>query len=99
MSILNYPEAYFSFGKSLVDRSEYRYSINYKSGIYQLIDSDYLYQFNGQKCVGFFNWKQDTLLKNDLKTDKNKHERYKNELVKQLGFFTYCVEKNKMSVN
>ena len=98
MSLLNYPEPYFSFGKSLVDRSEYRYSINYKSGIYQLIDSEYLFQFNGQKCVGFFNWKQDTLLRNDLKTDKNKHERYKNELVKQLGFFTYCVEKNKMSV-
>jgi phosphoglycerol transferase MdoB-like AlkP superfamily enzyme len=98
MSIQDYPQAYFSFGKSLIKKSEYRYSINYKSGIYQFIDSEYLYQFNGQKCVGFFDWKQDTLLRNDLKTDKNKHERFKNELVKQLGFFTYCVEKNKMSV-
>ena len=100
MSILNYNDPYFSFGKSLLQDSQYRYSINYKSGIYQLIDKDFLFQFNGHKCVGFYNYKKDVLLKNDIKYEIKSPDyiRCQDELINQLGFFTFCLEKNKMSV-
>lgn len=65
LSYLNYDKPYFSFGKNLFnpDRNEV---FNYAGRAYQLIDGDLLFQFDGVKALGLYNYRMDPLLKNDL---------------------------------
>jgi phosphoglycerol transferase MdoB-like AlkP superfamily enzyme len=66
MHMLNYPYPYFSMGKNLFKSEGPSYSINYRAGIYQYIDSTYCYQFNGEKGIGLYKWADDPLMKNNL---------------------------------
>ncbi len=62
MHLLYYPYPYFSLGNDLFGKSCKRFAINYNQGIYEYIDSSYCYQFNGEKEIGFYNWRQDDFL-------------------------------------
>ncbi|MEG1649409.1 MAG: LTA synthase family protein, partial [Rikenellaceae bacterium] len=42
------------------------FAVNYRGDSFQLIEGDYVLQFNGDKVVGFYNRKKDPLLKTDL---------------------------------
>ena len=67
LNYLNYPNTYLAFGKDLLKSDNYEnWAINYNSGIYQFFDEDYMIQFDGNKPIALYNFKTDTLLKNNL---------------------------------
>ena len=42
------------------------WSINYNNGIYQFYEGDYIIQFDGEKPIALYNYKTDSLLKDNL---------------------------------
>ncbi len=66
MHLLHYPDAYFSFGNNLFDPTTEKYAVNYLEGVYQYIGYEYAYQFNGQRDLGFYNWKKDPFFRHNL---------------------------------
>lgn len=61
-----YNKPFISFGKSLLSDSSENFTINYMNGIFQLIQDNYLLQFDGENSIAFYNFKQDSLLKHNL---------------------------------
>lgn len=64
LDFLNYSGTEILFGESVFAK-KYPHTINFKSGVYQLIDSNYLLKFNGTDVIGLYNYKK------DLKQSKN----------------------------
>ncbi|WP_256011326.1 LTA synthase family protein [Desertivirga xinjiangensis] len=100
MHLLNYPHAYYSQGKDLFSDACANFAVNYNSGIYQYIDSTYCYQFDGQKMIVFYNWKNDSGFKKNLSTQKLSSEIKKSdaELKKFIQVFNGTMINNKMSL-
>lgn len=57
---------FFSFGNNLLDTASARFAVNYINDIYQLFENDFLLQFDGNKTIGFYNLKTDSLLHNNI---------------------------------
>jgi hypothetical protein len=52
--------------KSLLSDASENFTVNYNNGIFQLIQDNYLLQFDGKNSIAFYNFKQDSLLKHNL---------------------------------
>ncbi len=65
LDYIHYNKSYFAFGKSAFDTTNY-FSLSYNSGLYQYIEGDYAMQFDGQKTTELYNYKTDSLLKQNL---------------------------------
>lgn len=98
LSLLHYPEPYFTFGKNLFELSKYRFAITYNADTYQLIDSQYYYQFNGEKGIGFYNWKTDNTLKYNLYKGNPEGPIFTcdSTLKMMIQFFNHCMINNQM---
>lgn len=96
MDIINYPEDFICLGKSGLKNELKNSTINYKSGVFQMVNDRYLYQFNGTKCIGLYDWKMDNNIKKKLNTNKYKvvTDSLKNILVDKLSLFRYAMENN-----
>jgi len=70
IDLLGIESSLLSFGNSAFDTTK-NFSISFLNGIYQIIVTDYCLQFDGEKTIGFFNWKNDTSLKKDLSATTN----------------------------
>ena len=68
LSYLNYNGTFTSFGKNLFSSSNDHFAFNYYNG-FQLVQDQYLLQFDGQRTTGLFNYVNDRLLKNNLKNE------------------------------
>ncbi len=66
LDYLGYDKEYLAFGESVFDTLAPRFAISYLNGMYQLIQNDYVYRFDGEKDISLYNYKEDSLLKNDL---------------------------------
>lgn len=66
MDRLHYDKAYFAFGSSVFDSSRVGYGINMSGPNYQLYQGGYMLQYDGNRTVGFLNYKADSLLQNNL---------------------------------
>ncbi|HNW51708.1 MAG TPA: sulfatase-like hydrolase/transferase [Prolixibacteraceae bacterium] len=66
LGLLNYDEPWFSFGSNRFNASEKPFVVNYINGLYQLMEDGYVIQFDGEKVVGFYNYKADITLKHNL---------------------------------
>ena len=96
MDIINYPEDFICLGKSGLKNELKNSTINYKSGVFQMVNDRYLYQFNGTKCIGLYDWKMDNNIKKKLNTNKYKvvTDSLKIILVDKLSLFRYAMENN-----
>ncbi len=68
-SIIDYldiPDKITAFGSSIFDSTKTHFAINYINGIYQLIQDNYVIAFDGEKTLSMYNFKTDSLLKNNL---------------------------------
>jgi len=73
LGYIKYPEKYISFGSNVFANNEQdSYAINYHNG-FQLISPNTLVQYNEQenKITGVFDFKKDTLLKNNIKNQSD----------------------------
>jgi len=80
MHLMGYNKPFFSQGKNLFSKECSNFAVNYRSGVYQFIDSTYCYQFDGQNRIGFYNWKTDKAFTSNLNTDKFPKEIEKSEM-------------------
>lgn len=66
LDYLNYPSPYFSFGNSVFDTTVQHFALTYNNNAYQFMQDDYVLQFDGDNASDLYNYKSDSLLKNDL---------------------------------
>ena len=65
LDYLHYEKPFYSLGNSAIENNEH-FAVNYISGVYQLIQDDYTYLFNGEESVGLYNLKVDSMFHNNL---------------------------------
>ena len=66
MDYLGLNQDFITFGNSVFDTVSQPFAIMYHSRTYQLIVDSLVYQFDGKNDVGLFNYKRDSLLKDNL---------------------------------
>ncbi len=66
LDYLHYPYTYFAFGRSIFDSTGSHIAVNYLNNCYELINSPYCLQFEGQRCTALYNCSNDSLLGNNL---------------------------------
>jgi phosphoglycerol transferase MdoB-like AlkP superfamily enzyme len=67
LGYLHYDRPYLAFGRNVFDRTSTGYAFNfYNENTYQLFRDDFLFQHDGQRPTGLFNFKSDPLLKENL---------------------------------
>lgn len=66
LGYLGYEKPYVAFGRNVFDEASTPFAFNYKDNAYQLFEGDYLLQFDGTRTVGFFNFRTDKLLTNNM---------------------------------
>jgi phosphoglycerol transferase MdoB-like AlkP superfamily enzyme len=83
-NICNLPTRYFSFGNSSTTQNAF--AMQYFGNIYQLIQWPYVYQFNGETGIGFYDLKKDSLMNTNIIHDKSTKEvaRKMDSLVKSV---------------
>lgn len=64
LDYLNIKTEFVSFGKSY--KSKDNFTVYYLEGTYHYINDDYYLAFANGQTIGFYNWKEDPLLKNNL---------------------------------
>jgi phosphoglycerol transferase MdoB-like AlkP superfamily enzyme len=79
LGYLNYNGDYLAFGNDLTLPERRIGVINTIEGNYQYIRDDHVLYFDGEKVTGFFNYRKDHYLKNDLR-DSVDYSRYEQEV-------------------
>lgn len=54
--------------------TSFKYALNFYNNIYQLVSKNYLLQFDGEKVIGFYDIKKDTMLTDNL-VNVDKHQK------------------------
>lgn len=68
-SVLGYvahEDPVFSYGRNIFSSGKNPYAINYLNNVYQYVEDDFVLHFNGDKSIGFYNYRVDSLLGNNL---------------------------------
>lgn len=64
---VGYDGPFLAFGKSLISTpAEESYAVNYTNGTYQYYKGEHVLQFDGDKCTGLYNIRQDKLMKENI---------------------------------
>jgi phosphoglycerol transferase MdoB-like AlkP superfamily enzyme len=67
LNLIGHDKPYVAFGKDLLNTSaEETWGVNYQNDIYQLIQGDYLIQFDGRETKAVYCFREDPLLKHNL---------------------------------
>ncbi len=72
------------FGNNPLDSNNNHFAVNYLNGIYQLIEGDYSYQFDGKETIGLYNFRTDPELKTDLKSTEVDQLNYLDKKLKAI---------------
>lgn len=73
LSLLDFDQTFIAFGNNIFDTATQPFTVNYLNGIYQMIQGDYMLEFDGEKSLALFNFRNDKLLKQNvltIETDK-----------------------------
>lgn len=66
LDYLHYPTPYFAFGNSVFDTTASHFAFIFRNDLFQLIENNYVLQFDGDKTTGLYHYKADSLLQNNL---------------------------------
>jgi phosphoglycerol transferase MdoB-like AlkP superfamily enzyme len=66
LSITGSNKNYFAFGKNAFDSTQAGMHVSFVNGVYQLIQKDYLLQFDGNTSIALFRHSSDSLLQTNL---------------------------------
>lgn len=96
--LLGIKDTIFSFGKCIWDTTAPHFAVNYINGEYQLINSDYLLLFNGNKTNGFYRFSNDSLLKNNLlyKDSTQTQKKMEDMLKAIIQIYDYAIINNRL---
>ena len=66
MGLLGYPRPFVAFGQDVLHTPvEQTWAVNYLNGIYQLVQGDWVLQYDGQRATGFYRL-DDRLMQHNL---------------------------------
>jgi len=68
LDFLNFNQDFHCFGKSILDKT-HKYTYQYNNGIYQILDGEYILLFDGANVVGMYDYRNDPLLRRDIKLE------------------------------
>lgn len=66
LNYLNFDQPFFAFGRNVLDSISSPFAISYTNSTYQFIRDDILLLFDGEKTIGAFNYKTDSLLQTNI---------------------------------
>ena len=84
LDYLHFDSEFYSFGNSVWRNNTENFSINYRDGVYQLIDSNYVIQYTGEDVTALYNYTNDWYLTNNL---VDKELEVKDKMKKRLQAF------------
>ncbi|MDY6800892.1 MAG: LTA synthase family protein [Bacteroidota bacterium] len=93
-----YNKPFIAFGKSLLSDTCDDFTINYMNGIFQLIQDNYLLQFDGKNSIAFYNFKQDSLLKNNLIHSSKKYLDYEHKIKAIIQSYQERLTQNQLTI-
>ena len=70
LDYLHFHEPFSAFGSSVFNSSEH-YAANYTNNLFQFFDNQYMLQFDGENTVGYYAYKKDSFLLNNLAGQNN----------------------------
>jgi phosphoglycerol transferase MdoB-like AlkP superfamily enzyme len=81
LDLLNYDEPYIAFGKSPFDSTTTHSAFTRFDQLYQIIEGNYVLQFDGNKTINLHDFKNDSLLTNNLAAkETEKQQQLENTL-------------------
>jgi phosphoglycerol transferase MdoB-like AlkP superfamily enzyme len=85
LGYLHYEKPYVAFGRDVFhpEGSE-PFAFNYKDDVYQLFQGDYLLQFDGKRTLGFYNYKTDRMMKDNLAQQSSEQQQRMERKVKAI---------------
>ena len=102
LSYLGYDEPYIAFGQDLFSTEDKdTWAVNHYGGIYQFVRGDYVIQFDGQKTVAMYDYKNDWFMKKNLvrdeslKRERDDMERYLKAIIQS---YMQRMENNKLTI-
>lgn len=66
LGYLHYDQPYVAFGRNVFDTGTTPFAFNYKDNVYQLVEGEYLLQFDGQRAVALYHFTEDRLCTHNL---------------------------------
>ena len=76
LDYLHYDQSFNAFGKSLLsEKNNNAMTVNYRDGIYQCIDSNYVLQYSNEQVLAFYKYSDDWYLKNNLNEETNNRKQ------------------------
>lgn len=99
MDYLCVNKPFICFGNSLLNDSDKHFTINYINGVYQLYKNDYLLQFDGNKGIGLYNIKKDSLLENNIVDKLDEMSNLENYLKAIIQTYQQRVVTNDLTIN
>ncbi|MCK5171058.1 MAG: sulfatase-like hydrolase/transferase [Bacteroidales bacterium] len=99
MDYLAYDDLFICFGNSLLNGSTNHFTVNYINGIYQIIEDDYLLQFDGNTPIAFYNIKSDSLLQNNLIDHSDKLKEIETHLKAIIQSYQERLIENRLTVD
>lgn len=99
LDFLQLRQNYFSFGKSLLQEDCPDININYKAGIYQIIDNSACLYFDGRRTIAFFPNEADQISGRNRAHDSNyqcRRQEMEDILLKRIHVYQHRMIENKM---
>ena len=99
LDYLNYPKKYFAMGNSVFDSTKQGRAVQFNEGLWQIVKPPYFYVL-GNKPIGFYNFINDSLLKQNLIKTTNPASYFSidNELKAVKQTYSRVLNKNEMIV-
>lgn len=97
LGLLGYDKPYVAFGQDVLNTpADETFAVNYLPGsdLYQFLQDDWMLQFDGEKVIHAFRFKEDTLQQKDLK-DKHPKE-YEQRLKSIIQQYMYRMNHNQL---
>ncbi|MFR3795306.1 MAG: LTA synthase family protein [Barnesiella sp.] len=100
LDILGYPGTRISLGNSVFNDSIPHFAVNYVYGLYQIMEGNYLLQFDGEKSVGLFDRMEDPVLLYNILNEKPDIARPMEMRLKAfLQEYTHRLVENRLSLS
>lgn len=98
LSFLNYDKSFVAFGQNLFENIENTFAVNYLNGIYQIINGDFVLEFDGEKSLALYNVADDLLTQRNLLNDNpGKVTELENQLKAYIQQFNNRMIENRLT--
>jgi phosphoglycerol transferase MdoB-like AlkP superfamily enzyme len=85
LGYLHYEKPYVAFGRDVFHANGIEpFAFNYKDDVYQLFEGDYLLQFDGKRTLGFYNYRTDRLIQQNLAQQASEQQQRMERKVKAI---------------